>query len=97
MDLVRNVDTNRPRQAIVRSLVNLCEDLGIQRVAESIETVGERDFLHDAGIRRMQGYLFALSCTRIFTIILVAFHAIPTRARALKRYKRLRCWVLAPF
>ena len=59
MDLIRNVDTNRPRQAIVRSLVRLCEELGIQVVAEGIETAGERDFLHDAGIRLMQGYLFA--------------------------------------
>lgn len=59
MDLIRNVDTNRSRQAIVRSLVRLCEDLGIQVVAEGIETAGERDFLHDAGIRLMQGYLFA--------------------------------------
>ena len=59
MDLIRNVDTNTPRQAIVRSLVLLCKELGIQVVAEGIETVGERDFLRDAGIRLMQGYLFA--------------------------------------
>ena len=59
MDLIRHVDTNRPRQAIVRSLVHLCEELNIQLVAEGIETPGERDFLRDAGIRLMQGYLFA--------------------------------------
>lgn len=59
MDLIRNVDTNRPRQAIVRSLVLLCEEMNIKVVAEGIETLGERDFLRDAGIRLMQGYLFA--------------------------------------
>lgn len=59
MDLIRNVDTNRPRQAIVRSLVSLCKDMNIQVVAEGIETLGERDFLRDAGIHLMQGYLFA--------------------------------------
>ncbi|MBX9818864.1 MAG: EAL domain-containing protein, partial [Burkholderiaceae bacterium] len=59
MDLVRNVDTNRARQAIVRSLVSLCQDMNIQVVAEGIETAGERDFLFDAGIHLMQGYLFA--------------------------------------
>jgi len=59
MDLIRNVDTNRARQAIVRNLVRLCEDMGIQVVAEGIETPAERDFLFDAGIRLMQGYLFA--------------------------------------
>jgi EAL domain-containing protein (putative c-di-GMP-specific phosphodiesterase class I) len=58
MELVRKVDTSTSRQAIVRALVRLCEDMGIQVIAEGIETAGERDFLHDAGIRLMQGYLF---------------------------------------
>jgi len=59
MDLIRNVDSNRPRQAIVHSLVRLCGEMGIQVVAEGIETSAERDFLYDAGIHLMQGYLFA--------------------------------------
>ena len=59
MDLIRNVDANRARQAIVRSLVRLCEEMGIEVIAEGIETRGERDFLMDAGIHLMQGYLFA--------------------------------------
>jgi EAL domain-containing protein (putative c-di-GMP-specific phosphodiesterase class I) len=59
MDLVRGVNGNKPRQAIVRSLVALCADMQIQVIAEGIETVAERDFLQDAGIRLMQGYLFA--------------------------------------
>lgn len=59
MDLIRNVDTDRPRQAIVRSLVRLCEELGVQVIAEGIETTAERDFLWDTGIHLMQGYLFA--------------------------------------
>lgn len=59
MDLVRNVDTSRARQAIVRSMVVLCQDMGIQVIAEGIESPQERDFLYDAGIHLMQGYLFA--------------------------------------
>jgi EAL domain-containing protein (putative c-di-GMP-specific phosphodiesterase class I) len=59
MDLIRGVDTNAARQSIVRGLVRLCEDMGIQVIAEGIETLGERDFLRDAGIYLMQGYLFA--------------------------------------
>ncbi len=59
MDLIRNVDVNRPRQAIVRSLVQLCKDMDIKVIAEGIETPGERDFLRDAGISLMQGFLFA--------------------------------------
>lgn len=59
MDIIRNVDTNRARQAIVRNLVRLCDEMAIEVVAEGIETSAERDFLRDAGIRLMQGYLFA--------------------------------------
>lgn len=69
MDLIRHVDTDRPRQAIVRSLVRLCEELGIQVVAEGIETTGERDFLRDVGIRLMQGYLFAKPAFRAVATI----------------------------
>lgn len=59
MDLIRNVDTHRPRQAIVRNLVRLCEEMQIDVIAEGIETAAERDFLWDTGIHLMQGYLFA--------------------------------------
>ena len=59
MDLIRGVDANRARQSIVKSLVRLCEDMGIQVIAEGIETPSERDFLFDIGIHLIQGYLFA--------------------------------------
>ncbi|MEK9952235.1 MAG: EAL domain-containing protein [Curvibacter sp.] len=59
MDLIRGVDRDKPRQAIVRSLVALCEEMQIQVIAEGIETAAERDFLQEAGIRLMQGYFFA--------------------------------------
>ena len=64
MDLVRHVDTSRPRQAIVRNLARLCEEMGITVIAEGIETLGERDFVADCGIRLMQGYLFAQPALR---------------------------------
>lgn len=57
MDLVRDVDTHAPRQAIVRHLVKLCADLGILVIAEGVETQAEQDFLRDRGIHLMQGYL----------------------------------------
>ena len=63
MDLVRNVDTNAPRQAIVRAIATMCRELNILVLAEGIETRGERDFLVDAGIELMQGYFF---CKPVF-------------------------------
>lgn len=59
MDLIRGVDANSARQAIVRSLIALCRDLGIQVIAEGVETEAERDFLLDAGIHLLQGFLLA--------------------------------------
>ena len=63
MGLVRGVDSSTPRQAIVRGLMRVCDDLGVQVIAEGIETSGERDFLLDAGVRLMQGYFF---CRPVF-------------------------------
>ena len=57
MDLVRDIDSKRARQIIVRNLVSLCADLGTQVIAEGVETAAERDFLLDSGIHLMQGYL----------------------------------------
>jgi EAL domain-containing protein (putative c-di-GMP-specific phosphodiesterase class I) len=59
MELVRNIDRSSSRQAIVRGLVRICGDLGVKIIAEGIETAGERDFLSEAGIQLMQGYLFS--------------------------------------
>jgi EAL domain-containing protein (putative c-di-GMP-specific phosphodiesterase class I) len=58
MGLVRGVDASASRQAIVRGLMHVCNDLGVEVIAEGIETAGERDFLRDAGVLLMQGYLF---------------------------------------
>jgi EAL domain-containing protein (putative c-di-GMP-specific phosphodiesterase class I) len=59
MELVRNVDQSKSRQAIVVGLVRICSDMGVKVIAEGIETAGERDFLWAAGIHLMQGYLFS--------------------------------------
>lgn len=59
MDLVRNVDTSRARQAIARSMVGVARELGITLVAEGVETPGERDFFLHEGVELFQGYLFS--------------------------------------
>lgn len=59
MDLVRDVDSHAPRQAIVRAIASLCHELNIKVLAEGIETRAERDFLSSCGIALMQGYWFS--------------------------------------
>ena len=59
MSLVRDVDRDRKKEAVVRSMTSLCKDLGMLVVAEGVETVGERDALVEIGCDLLQGYLLA--------------------------------------
>ncbi len=59
MQLVRGIAQNGPRQAIVRAVRSVCTDLGIDLVAEGVETLDELHWLEDAGVEFFQGYLFA--------------------------------------
>lgn len=59
MDLIRGIDADRRRQAVVRSVVGLCRELGTELIAEGIETAEEAAALSTLGVRYMQGFLFA--------------------------------------
>ena len=59
MALIRDIHRDRVRQIIVRNVVNMCRELGVEVIAEGIEDAAERDFLADCGIYLMQGYWFA--------------------------------------
>lgn len=59
MHLVRGIDARGPRQAIVRGALRTCLDLGIDVIAEGVETLNEFAWLHKEGITLFQGNLFA--------------------------------------
>jgi len=59
MSLVRGIDQQPTKQAIVRTMIELCRELEITVIAEGIETAQERDALALLGCDLMQGYLFA--------------------------------------
>lgn len=59
MHLVRGIESNGPRQAIVRGVVRACLDLGIDIIAEGVETLGEYGWFRGEGIDLFQGFLFA--------------------------------------
>lgn len=58
MHLIRGIDQSKSRQAIIKAVVRMCEELHITIIAEGIETAAERDMLASYGIRFFQGYLF---------------------------------------
>lgn len=45
--------------AITTAIVAMARSLGLEVVAEGVETAAQRDFLHHIGCRKMQGYLFS--------------------------------------
>jgi EAL domain-containing protein (putative c-di-GMP-specific phosphodiesterase class I) len=58
MKLIRDVNENIVKQTLVRSIQKIGEELGIQLIAEGIETEDEYKYLRDSGITLMQGYYF---------------------------------------
>lgn len=59
MDLIRGLDESLPRRIIVAGVVRMCAELGVEVIAEGIETQGELAALRDIGVRYIQGYLLA--------------------------------------
>jgi EAL domain-containing protein (putative c-di-GMP-specific phosphodiesterase class I) len=57
MSLIRNCDTEPVKLKLIRSMAALCGDLGMQVVAEGIETENERAAAIAAGCGLLQGYL----------------------------------------
>jgi EAL domain-containing protein (putative c-di-GMP-specific phosphodiesterase class I) len=58
MALIRDVDENRVKQRLVRSITDVCRDMGLLVVAEGIETAQERDVVIELGCDLLQGYRF---------------------------------------
>lgn len=56
--LARNIPRRTPQQAIVRGILQVCRDLGIELVAEGVETDEEFQWFCDQGVHLYQGYLF---------------------------------------
>jgi EAL domain-containing protein (putative c-di-GMP-specific phosphodiesterase class I) len=58
MSLLRDIDSIGPKQAIVRGIIRTCMDLGIDILAEGIETEEEYSWCRHEGIEIYQGYFF---------------------------------------
>jgi len=54
----KNIDQNRHNAAITGGILNMVEHLGIQTVAEGVETENECRYLVEHGCPLMQGFLF---------------------------------------
>jgi len=59
MAIIRGIHQDMDRQAVFRALVGIARDLGIQVLAEGIETEEEYRYVVSHGADLLQGYLFA--------------------------------------
>ncbi|GAA4017515.1 EAL domain-containing protein [Actimicrobium antarcticum] len=57
--LVRDIDSNPVKQAVVKGILLTTGLLGVEVIAEGVETAAEARWFKDNGIRLMQGYYFA--------------------------------------
>jgi len=55
---VHNIGTKSTDAMIIQTIIGMANNLGIEVIAEGVETDAQRDFLGEAGCRIYQGYLF---------------------------------------
>lgn len=61
---ISNLGSHEPDQMFVRTLINLAKSMGIETVAEWVETPEDAALLRDWGIDYMQGHLFGTAAIR---------------------------------
>lgn len=57
---IQNIENDSFNQAMVKSMIKLCNSLNIKLIAECVETVETHEYLLSIGIRYMQGFLFGM-------------------------------------
>jgi len=72
---VQDIERDTLAQGIVRSIVELCRNLGLNCVIEGVETARQAAVLRQLGCRLMQGYHFGKPAAEVAQTVLQPTHA----------------------
>ena len=64
MKFLSNFEGNQKARQILKNVINLAKDLGMQTLSEGVETQEAYDFLRENGCEKLQGYLFSKPVSR---------------------------------
>jgi EAL domain-containing protein (putative c-di-GMP-specific phosphodiesterase class I) len=56
---VRDISTDPEDKAIVSAIISMAQRLGMQTIAEGVETAGQLSFLREQGCDEVQGYFYS--------------------------------------
>lgn len=91
-ELIRGLDQDRSKRALVRSVVAFAREVGTSVIAEGVETPNELEVLREAGVHLVQGYLLARPGAPWPTIAaeasrspMVSYHLLPERIGQLRQ------------
>lgn len=67
MDLIRDIDTDVFKKSIVKGLVSVAKDTGLQLIAEGVETLAELRTIIELGVHNAQGFLLHRPSAQVIT------------------------------
>lgn len=57
--MVYNIDKNETSKKILKHLIDMCKDIGVECVAEGVETKAQAEILEEIGCPLLQGFLYS--------------------------------------
>lgn len=64
MKFLSDFNGNTKAKQVLKNIINLAKDLGMQTLTEGVETQEAYDFLREIGCEKLQGYLFSKPITK---------------------------------
>ncbi|MFA6230250.1 MAG: EAL domain-containing protein [Rhodanobacter sp.] len=77
---IQDIGSDSEDRAIVAAIISMSRSLGLQTIAEGVETVEQLDFLREQGCNEAQGYYFSKPLPAAEIEVFLAAHAVKVPA-----------------